>query len=143
MSTQENKMLIRRYFEEVLNQGKLEVVEELFAREYGSPEAGAAPHVRGPERAHRAALTMRSGFPDIHFTIREMIAEEDRVVVYVTFSGTHRGTFLGIPATGKKVEVNGAEEARLAHGRIVEEVWHLYDMLGLLEQLGAVSAHHG
>ncbi len=142
MSTEQSKAVVQRYFEEVLNEGRLDIVEELFAPEFGSARP-AAHDIQGPEHARRAALTMREGFPDIHFTIEEIVAEGDSVVVYVTFRGTHEGEFLGIPPTGKRVESHGAEQARLRDGKIVEEVWHLYDMLGLFRQLGALKHGHG
>jgi predicted ester cyclase len=142
MSVEQNKAMVRRYFEEVMNEGKLDVVEELFAPEFG----GATPSahdVRGPECARRTALTMRNGFPDIHFTIEEIIAEGDSVVVYVTFRGTHEGEFMGVPPTGKRVESHAAEQARLRDGKIVEAVWQLHDMLDLFRQLGVLAHGHG
>lgn len=133
MSTQENKLVVRRYFEEMLNQGRLEVAHELFAADYGS---GAAEHPElvGPQRAAHAAQALRRAFPDIHFTVEHLLAEGDEVAVYVSFSGTHQGSFMGLPATGKRATVHGAEQARLKDGRIVAAVWHLYDLFnsGLL-----------
>ncbi len=131
MSVEQNKAIVRRFFEEVVNEGKLSVVDEIFAPTYGKG---------GPEGARQQAHVFRAAFPDIHFTVDELIAEADKVVVHVTFRGTHRGEFMGIPGTGKAVEVSGVELARLADGKIVEQEWHFMDELGFLKQAGIL--HH-
>ena len=82
---------------------------------------------------------MRTAFPDIHFTVEDLIAEADKVVVHVTSRGTHRGIFMGIAPTGRQVMGIGVELARLTGGKIVEEDWHCYDLLHLLEQFGVVQ----
>ncbi len=140
MQTEENKAIVRRFFEEVLNEGKLTVVDEIFSSDFGGDGLVSHGPRSGLENAKRAAMAFRSAFPDIHFTVKEMIAEGDRVVVRVVFNGTHRGEFMGIPATGKSVVVGGVELARLTDGKIVEEGWHFMDELGLLRQLGVL--HH-
>jgi steroid delta-isomerase-like uncharacterized protein len=143
MSTNQNKATVRRFFEEVINEGSLDVADEIFAPAFGGQGfGGLGGHSSpGPENAKRAARVFRAAFPDIHFTVNELIAEGDKVVVRVTFRGTHRGEYMGIPATGKSVQVSGVEMARLANGLIVEEVWHFMDEVGLLQQLGVL--HHG
>jgi predicted ester cyclase len=70
--------------------------------------------------------------------VEEMIAEDDQVVVRVSFTGTHQGEFLGVPPTQRKVTVAGVELARLEDGKIEEEAWHSLDEMGLLRQLGAL-----
>jgi steroid delta-isomerase-like uncharacterized protein len=145
MSTDQNKTVVRRFFEEVINEGRYAVADELFAPtfgEHGSMFGEPGPRSEsGPARAIEAARRFRSSFPDIHFTVEELVAEGDKVVVRVTFRGTHQGEYMGIPATGKAVQVSGVELARLASGRIVEEGWHYMDEVGLLKQLGVL--HHG
>jgi steroid delta-isomerase-like uncharacterized protein len=138
MSTEPNKAIVRRFFEEVYNQGNLALADELFAADFGGPGRGHHA-VRGPEAARRGVRTMRTAFPDIHFTVEDLVAEDDKVVVRVTFRGTHQGIFMGIAPTGRKVTGIGVELARLADGKIVEEGWHHYDLLHLLEQLGVVQ----
>jgi steroid delta-isomerase-like uncharacterized protein len=144
MSTEQNKTIVRRYFEEVINEGRFEVADELFAPTFGGRGSMSGAHelhsLSGPENAKRTARAFRSAFPDIHFTVDELIAEGDRVVVHVTFRGTHQGDYMGIPATGKAVQVTGVELARLANGQISEAGWHYMDELGLLKQLGVL--HH-
>jgi steroid delta-isomerase-like uncharacterized protein len=140
MSIEHNKTIVRRFFEEVYNQGDLALIEELFAPSFGGPKS-AHYGVHGPEAARRGVAAMRDAFPDIRFTVEELVAEGERVVVRVTFRGTHQGSFMGVAPTGRRVTVAGVELARLSGGRIAEEVWHNYDLLGLLEQLGAVTIH--
>ncbi|HVO43876.1 MAG TPA: ester cyclase [Aggregatilineales bacterium] len=138
MTVEQNKAVVRRFFEEVFNQGKLAVADEIFAPWFSG--RGLAGHGPGPESAKRAVTHLRAGFPDIQFTVEDLIADGDSVVVRVTFRGTHQGEFMGIPATGKAIEVGGVEMARLSGGQIVEEAWHFMDELGLLKQLGVL--HH-
>jgi steroid delta-isomerase-like uncharacterized protein len=138
MSIEHNKTVVRRYFEEVCNQRNFGLADELFAPEFGSSKPGG---ITGPERAIHAFQHMLVSFPDIHFTVDEMIAEGDTVVVRVTWRGTHQGEFMGIAATGRPVEVSGVELARLSGGKIVAEGWHYLDHAGLLHQLGIVISH--
>ncbi|MCL5996186.1 MAG: ester cyclase [Chloroflexi bacterium] len=139
MLVEQNKAIVRRFFEEVLNEGRFAVVDEIFSPAFGGHGFVSHGPGSGPESAKRAAAAFRAGFPDIHFTVRDMVAEDDQVVVRVVFRGTHRGEFMGIPATGKSVEIGGVELARLADGKIVEEGWHFMDELGLLRQLGVLQ----
>lgn len=95
---------MRRFFEKVINQGNLALAVEIFAAEFAGD--GLVSHGQtGPERAREAVARFRAAFPDIHFTVKEMIAEGDNVVVRITFRGTHLGEFMGIPATGRQVTV--------------------------------------
>lgn len=143
MSTEQNKAIVRSFFEEVYNKGNLDLIDTIFSPDYrGLPAGGHTAH--GPGSVRHTVTTMRHAFPDIHFTVEDIVAEGDNVVIHMTFRGTHRGAFLGIPPTGRQVEVEGAELARLAGGQIVEAGWQLHDMLGLLRQLGVIMpGHHG
>jgi len=80
---------------------------------------------------------MRGGFPDIQWTLEEMVAEGDKVAARFTMRGTHRGTFFGVPPTGKTIVVQAINFYRLSGGQFVEERGQP-DMLGLLQQIGAV-----
>jgi predicted ester cyclase len=140
MTTDRSKAIVRRFFEEVINQGRIDVADELFAPNF-SGHGLAGRGATGPEGPKRAAREWRAAFPDIHFTVNDLIAEGERVVVHVTLSGTHHGTFMGVAPTGRRVTADGVELARLAEGRIVEEGWHFMDELGLLRQLGALAGH--
>ncbi len=93
--------------------------------------------IKGPE-GHRQRITeVIAAFPDINFTIEDMVAEGDKVVARWTLRGTHLGEFIGIPPTGKQVAVSGVIIHRLAGGKIVED-WALRDSLGLMRQLGLI-----
>ncbi len=136
MSTEENKALARRYIEQVLNEGNLNVLDELASpnyRRYLSPTA--APLTREVQKQRLAGL--RAAFPDIHLTIEDMIAEGDRIAIRMTLRGTHRGTLLGIAPTGKPVMASAFDVIRIEDGKFVEH-WGGPDMLNVLQQLGAV-----
>jgi steroid delta-isomerase-like uncharacterized protein len=138
MSPEENKAVVRRFVEEVFNQGNLAAVDRFLAAEYRDANAlpGQEP---GREGAKRAFDLYQEVFPDLQYTIEEMIAEGDTVVTRVTFRGTHRGAFLGIPPTNRQVSVPAVHITRLVEGTIREH-WSLMDDLGLMQQLGVVPA---
>ena len=136
MSTEENKAIFHRIYEEFLNQGNVDVADELFVTNYvnhtippGQPQ--------GLEGQKQFIATFRTAFPDVQFTIEDMIAEGDKMVGRVTFRGTHTGELMGIHPTGKKVTVEGIDIIRFADGKAVEN-WYSGDTLGLMQQLGAV-----
>jgi steroid delta-isomerase-like uncharacterized protein len=131
-----NKAHIRRVIEEVYNQGNLDVVDEVAARNLviHSP----AQEIQGREGAKQYVAALRAGFPDICFTIEDQIAEGDKVVTRWTARGTHAGTFQSMPATGRKFRLAGADIDRIVDGKVVE-CWAHVDELGLMRQLGAVE----
>ncbi len=119
MSVEENKALVRRFVEGVWNQGKLDLLEEFVAADFLNHED--APGARGgPESIRRHVLALRSAFPDVHFTIEELIAEGDVVVVRESARGTNRGAFMGIPPTGQQMTFSNIHIVRLANGKLVE-----------------------
>lgn len=137
MSTAENKALVLRIYE-AHNKGKetmMPVIEELFAPDY-VVHSGAVPDIdwAGFKKVGAEWWTI---FPDIHYTVEDLIAVEDKVVSRVTFRATHKGEFMGVPATGKVVTVTAIAIDRIAGGKIAE-TWGEQDMLGLLQQLGAI-----
>jgi len=126
----------RRYFEEVANERRLELADELFAPDFGSPGP-----LLGPDAARAALRSMWAAFPDLHFSIDELVAEGDRVVAKVTYTGTHRGTFLGIEPTGRSIRFTGVEMAIVRDGLIAREAWHSVDHGQILDQLGSGPAN--
>lgn len=138
MSIDENKALVHRWVEEVWNRGNLDLLEELYAPAWvghfpqDTDVTGAAGH-RQLGRAFQAA------FPDAHYTVEDLVAEGDRVASRYTMRATHRGELGGIPPTGRAVALTGINIHRIAGGKIAEQ-WAQYDMLGLLQQLGAMPA---
>ncbi len=136
MSIEETKSLVRRYVEQVLNEGNLNVLDELLSpnyKRYLSPRGAPL----GPELQRQRLAGLRAAFPDVHLAIDDIIGEGERVVVCMTLSGTHRGTFQGIAPTGKRVTVFAFDIIRVENGEFVEH-WGGPDTLNLLQQLGAV-----
>jgi steroid delta-isomerase-like uncharacterized protein len=137
MSTEHNKALVERVTEEGLNQQNLALVDELctpdFVFHYGSRIIQGLPAYK-----HFIAPFFRA-FPDIQFTTEDLIAEGDTVAVRRTFRGTHKGSLMGIPPTGKPVTTTMMTFNRIANGKIVEG-WNNVDDLGLLQQLGVIPA---
>ena len=136
MSAEEKKAIVRRFFEELWNQGKLDVADEIFATDYifHEPVAG---EVRGPEGFKQFVSMYRIAFPDLQFRIEDQIAEGDKIVTRWTATGTHKGELMGISPTSVQVTVTGIGIARTDGGKIVE-FWDNYDALGMLQQLGVV-----
>lgn len=138
MSTEENKTLYRRWFEEVVTGGNLELADKLLAPDYVLHFPGVPEPV--DSEGHKQLVTMfRNAFPDWQESVDDVIAEGDRVVIRVTGSGTHLGEFMGVPPTGNRVVTTGVGIGRLENGRIAE-TWAAYDALGLMRQLGAIPA---
>ena len=138
MSTEENKAVTRRYFDEVMSKGNYEVLGQLIAGSYVYHEPGSG-EVRGPEGVKALVSTYRSAFPDMQMTIEELIAEGDMIVARWTATGTHRGELMGIPPTGKHLTVSGTVIIRMADGKFEEE-WENFDALGMLRQLGVIPS---
>jgi len=130
------KVLVRRLFEEVWNQGNLAAIDELFAPSYIRYDP-AAPEAKGLAGFKQLVVMLRTAFPDLHFTLEEIIAEDDKVMTRALLRGTHRGEYLGIAPTGKPVAVMGMVVLRIAQGKF-QEGWLMMDNLGLLQQLGVV-----
>lgn len=137
--SQENKALVRRLIDEVWNQGKLAMTDELVAPNFATHDPGSPDFGRGPQAVKQGVSLYRNAFPDIRFTIEDMVAEGDKVVTRWTASGTHKGELSGIPPTGKKTTVTGVTISRFAGGKIVE-TWSNWDTLGLMQQLGVAPA---
>src|SRR5512141_648760 len=108
MSTETNKSIVRRIFEEAFSEGNLAVLDEIVAPDQVNGGPGALPGMpSGPEGTKMLIMTYRNAFPDLHFTIDEQVAEGDMVVTRWTGRGTHNGELAGIPATGKQATVVG------------------------------------
>jgi steroid delta-isomerase-like uncharacterized protein len=135
MSTEENKAIVRRYVEE-WNKRNLAALE-IFAPNYvfhGALPPGFSPDLAGGEQLRIALWT---AFPDMHIAVEDLIAEGDKVVARFTFRGTHQGDFMGMPPTGKQVRWTAIEIDRIEDDKFVE-TWANLDVLGFLQQLGAI-----
>jgi steroid delta-isomerase-like uncharacterized protein len=135
VSADENKFLARRFVEDVINGNNLAVVDELFAPGFEVRDA-VFPVPPGPDGVKQVFVGARDAFPDLHETIEDLIAEDDRVMVRWSSRGTHQGPFAGIAPTGKPFVWRGVFILRVAGGKFVE-MWQVHDQLGLLQQLGA------
>ncbi|HLK62603.1 MAG TPA: ester cyclase [Bryobacteraceae bacterium] len=141
--TTENKALIRRWFEEVWNQGREEVIEELRAPDSVGIGLGETPvAVHGAIGFKVFYQNLRSSLPDLRVTVEHLIAEGDMVAAHIQVEGTHMGEGLGVPPTGEIVRFSGMLFARIADGKIAES-WNNLDQLGLLRQVGAVPLGAG
>ena len=144
MTPEENQVIFQRIYDELLNQRKLAVADELFAPEFVN-HAGlvqvtptAPPALPpGPAPMKQLVTGLTTAFPDLRSTVEDSIAAGDKVVGRITMSGTHHGEFLGIPATGKTFRVSQIHIYRFAVGKVVEH-WAERDDLGMLWQLGLV-----
>lgn len=138
MSSETNKTIARRFFEEVFGQGKLNVLDEIIAADHVNSGPGTLPGLpAGPDGTKQLVTVYRNAFPDVHFTIDEQIAEGDNVVTRWTAHGTHKGELVGIPATGKSSTVTGIAVDRIANGKIAES-WGIFDQFGMMQQLGVI-----
>jgi predicted ester cyclase len=135
MSVAENKALLRRLYDEVFVNWNLDLVDELIGPEFVGHEMppGTPP---GPVGFKQFYGWLRSAFPDLRYTVDDVIAEGDRVVVRWTWSCTHKGEFMGIAPTGKQASVTGMAIYRVASGKCVER-WVELGLLTLVQQLGA------
>jgi steroid delta-isomerase-like uncharacterized protein len=137
MSTHDNKSVIRTFIEDVINQGRLERADDIVIGDFVEldPLPGQA---QGREGLKEVIRQMRSAFPDICWMVDEMLAEGDKVFTRFTWSGTHEGAFLGVPATGRRITVKGMVIDRLVAGKMADSRI-LMDTLGMMQQLGALS----
>lgn len=137
MSTEQNKAIVRRY-REIHNKGTLDKLDEVVAKDLiqhsGLP--GMPPGIEGGKMAHNFFI---QAFPDTQVTTDDLIADGDKVVERYTARGTHKGEFMGMPATGKQYQISGYATYRIANGKIVEH-WGLDDGTALMTQLGAMPA---
>jgi steroid delta-isomerase-like uncharacterized protein len=123
MSLSINKALVKSFVEEVFNEHDISAIEKYSARQGNS----------GFKEFLTAFFT---AFPDIHTNIEHIIAENDLVVVFLNFTGTHKGEYQGIPPTNKKINIRSADLYRIENEKIVEH-WDVVDQLNLLQQTGA------
>lgn len=136
------KAVVRRLYEEVWNKRRLDVVSELIAPSHALNDAHVAGSAVGPEAYKAVVSEFLSAFPDLRFKVDDFICEKNKVVASWTISGTHSREFRGVPATQKKVLIDGVTINHVASGKIMDS--YIYsDLLGLMQQLGAVPEHVG
>jgi steroid delta-isomerase-like uncharacterized protein len=137
---QDVKALTRRWFDEVWNQGRESVIDELLrpdAIAHGLADVGGP--LPAPETFRRFYRQFRSGIPDIHITVDQVITEGDTAAARITCDGTHSGDGMGVPATGRKVHFTGLCMIRWKDGQIAEG-WNEFDAAGLMRQIAGPAA---
>jgi len=134
-----NKALIQRLYEEVWNNRRFEVINEIISPSHALQAPNVGGTAVGPEAYKRQVLRLLAGYPDLRWTIEDLIAEEDKVVACWSMSGTHKGEYLGVPATNKKVSFDGITIHHVTNGKIMDS-YSNWDALGMMQQLGVVPA---
>lgn len=142
MSVEQHKAVIRRWIEQAWNTGDVEIADELYSPDYCARGSVAESdrELRGVESVKQMVRRTRGSFPDIHFTIEHLIAEDDKVVGVFTVRGTHQGYLDEIPPTGRQVTFMAVDVWRFEQGRIVERCVISIDRLDLLRQLGVIGS---
>jgi predicted ester cyclase len=133
MTTDDNKALVQRFFEEIINQRNLAALDQFVL-------PGGINHTVPPGMPQETNLFLGqylNAFPDVQATVEDLMADGDKVVARVSYRGTHRGAFRGIAPTGKQIAVMGINIFRIANGKLVEH-WGLTDRLAVLNQVGVV-----
>jgi len=137
MSTKENVALMRRWFEEVWNQGKIETVHELLSEDaVGIGQGEPSAKIHGPADFIPFVERIRGAFPDMKVTVEDAFGARDKVVVRWSGTMTHTGDQLGIPASGKPVQISGITIVRIRDGKIIEG-WDNWDQLAMMQQIAA------
>jgi steroid delta-isomerase-like uncharacterized protein len=135
------KQLINRFVQELWNERRLEVADAIFAEDCVTHQLRSGVPVdavpRGPQAIKEHVEGWIASFPDLRFSIEQMLSEGDRVVTQLLMEGTHRGAWMGIPASGRKMQILMFTVHRVARGKIVED-WVLVESLGFFQQLGVV-----
>lgn len=140
MSTDEDAAVARAWAQAAWNEHDLDAAARFLAPEWVGHYAGIGD-AHGPEGFKRVAGAFLTAFPDMEIAVEEALASGERLVRRVRWTATHRGPFLGVPATKRRVTVQEMIILRVAEGKITEE-WEMADLLGLLRQLGAVEGFH-
>lgn len=139
MSTEQNKAVFRRMVDEVFNRGNIAVVDEIMTPDFMEREELPPGFPPGREGVKLLTQMLRSAFPDFKATIEDTLAEGDRVMIRMTWSGTQQGEFMGIPPTGKRMSIQVIDIVRLSNGKVAEH-WGVMDSMGMMQQLGAIPA---
>ncbi len=138
MSVEESKAVMRRYFEEIWNGRRLELLDELIAADYVNHASPDPSLPSGPDGLKPVFAAVLETFPDIRFSVDDVVAEGEKVVTRWSMRATQRGEVMGVPATGKQVVLSGISIDRIVGGKIAEH-WRVQDDLGLARQVGAIA----
>ncbi len=143
MSIEENKTLSRREIEEIFSEGKLDVADEIYSSGFVDYDLVLPQTMNGPEEMKEYVSMYRSAFPDLEVTLEDQVAEGDKVVNRWTARGTHQGEYMGVSPTGKEVQFAGMHISRVNEEGKIAENWEVYDLMGLMRQIGAAQLEQG
>jgi steroid delta-isomerase-like uncharacterized protein len=135
--TEQNKKLLQSAVEEVWNKGNFRVLNDYLSEDFVIHFSRPGEEIRGPENVKEFYTNLRQAFPDIHFKIIDQVAENDKVVTHWSATGTHKGQFKGIPATGNKISFTAMDIDKILDGKFTE-CWTNMDELSLMQQLGVI-----
>ena len=135
----QNKDLARRFYEEVVNTGELDRVEEFCAQDFVDHEEGPPGTPDGIEGVKAFVKMFRDGFPDMRTSLEDVLEDGDEVAARVKMTGTHGGEFMGVPPSGNRVEIEWIDIVRIVDGKAVEH-WGVTDNMSLMQQIGAIPA---
>lgn len=135
MSAEENKLIIRRLIMEVWGNGDMAALDEIVSSDF--IDHTTTGDVAKSENFKNLVIGFRSAFPDIQFTIEDIMAEGDKVIARWGASGTHKGEFLGHAPTDNRISITGVHIYRLSNEKLVER-WGNWDQLGLMQQIGLI-----
>ena len=135
MGADENKVIVRRFIDEIFVKGNVDAVDKLVTHDF-------VPHswpsvVPGPDSLKQAVKRVSAGLSDVSMKIEDMISQDDKVAVRLTAHARHQGDFMGLPATGKSYTISETHIFHIRDGKVAEH-WRDADMLGLMQQLGAL-----
>ena len=130
-----HKEVFGRLYHSVWNDRRLEFIDKIIAKSHALGDPTLSGGAVGPAAYRPQVERFLKGLPDLRFNIDETVSEKDKLVVAWTLTGTHRGEFLGIPATNKKISISGITINQIADGKILESTV-LWDVLSLMQQLG-------
>jgi steroid delta-isomerase-like uncharacterized protein len=133
----DNKTIVRQLYEEVWNKRRLELVDEIISPSHALHDANLTDSAIGPEAYKRQVTRFVTAFPDLRFSIEDLFGEREKLAVAWTISGTHKGEFMGIPPTNKKVSVDGITLNHIVNGKVMDS-YISWDALGMMQQLGVV-----
>jgi steroid delta-isomerase-like uncharacterized protein len=125
---------IRRYYDELFNRGRVDIIPEVLAEDYVNHSPGSPTLPRGRQSVAEVVRTLRQAFPDLHYCIEDLVVSDDAVAVRTTMTGTHQGDFYGLPPTGRSFRVDQMTIERFAAGKIVAH-HRVTDVQALLTQL--------
>jgi len=137
MSEKQNKTIAHQLIEDVMNQGILSLSEQFLSTDFVEHEELPPGTPTGIEGFNHLVAELHSAFPDFKATIHEMIAEDDKVAVYMNWSGTQQGAFMGMPPSGNRISISVFDIFRMADGKIAEH-WGLTDSMAMMQQLGTM-----